>query len=300
MNNEGVRILTIDEMMDKLSYVFHVNNKDTDFVKMMRYPFSNTISAKQLVYQNLENGLKLRIMFNNRLFRLDSDDKANINYFSIRPVMPLSDIPDEVLKNAYHDETSRWCNVIKYGYFPQSLSRSANINMTKDYIDINGDRCAVYYKDADSNEKLISKFIDGKNQKEYFDLEPVEWIVDETHKIVISKKNLITNIPIELNAHSFEETTLYKWLNSEFLDILLRYEKDYYLESLHPLKLNLNMDLKPFLEVDDDEVQDADLDNTNEQVEEVLEDSFDSMVNEASKQMEEILGKGYTKKLIKK
>ena len=100
MNNEGVRILTIDEMMDKLSYVFHINNKDTDFVKMMRYPILSTISAKQLVYQNLENGLKLRIMFNNRLFRLDSDDKANINYFSIRPVMPLSDIPDEVLKNA--------------------------------------------------------------------------------------------------------------------------------------------------------------------------------------------------------
>ena len=63
---------------------------------------------------------------------------------------------------------------------------------------------------------------------------------------------------------------------------------------MNPLKLNLDIDVKPFFDVED-----------NEEVEivekvETIENDFDSMVNDASKQMEEILGNDYIKRLVKK
>lgn len=287
MYNASVRILTIEEAKE-CENILYYNNNDTDFVKKIRRAKANPfVNHKELIYQNNREWLEFRTMDGSDMSYLEDEDKIYINHFSVRPVMPISYIPDEVFKTATYDYRSNY-KVIKYGYFPQSISMSSNIEDTFDFIDIRNNRCRVYQKCADKNEKLISVLID--NVPEFFDLEPVEWFVDEELGIVISKKKIMTNIPIELGMLCFEDTTLYKWLNSEFLDILTRYERNYYLESLNPLKLNLDIDVKPFFDVED-----------NEEVEivekvETIENDFDSMVNEATKQMEEILGKSYCKK----
>ena len=174
-------------------------------------------------------------------FKMDDDgtivkvnDIAKTSGYGIRPVLPLDVIPKNVLRNAKEESGIK---VITYGRYPQNIVpetivrtfvNRALIN-DGDSFEIGGKYYSSYssYIEIPSNIKIQNLFNYSDEYKTvYFEVNPVEWYVDEKLGLAISKRVLVAGKSFhkDFNYHFFVETDLCNWLNKTFMKNLL--EKD--------------------------------------------------------------------------
>ncbi len=185
----------------------------------------------------------------------------------IRPVLNLKDIPPFCLED--EQEIIPGVSEFQFGYFPQTIMREDLDISSFEQLECFGRKFTYSFpekkNDIDNKHYVyISsalsmspiKIIKFNSSKTYIRIDPITWYADHRAGICVSKNVLIGSIPPE---------QIKKYLEDFFYQEINQFDPTVIIENnIMPVTNNENQ-------------------------------TFDNMVNDASKQMEEILGKSYTK-----
>ncbi len=272
-----IRLLTKDELFDnQLEIIKEIGRKafQTGFESRMTGRWSFTRSYADYYYD--DNGV-LKIVNEYG----DSVKNTSNMIAGIRPVLNLDIIPPSCIENA--KKLNHSTSEIKYGYFPSYFRNSKGLiiqpfergmksfNFTfAEEKDAELTKHLVYVGEPSTFDLVSPKYvylnspcrapISGE-MEDMAVVEPIAWYVDHDRRICISKNILMANIDI---------SNITNYLENVFLPEIVQF--DYCYDN----KYEFN-----YLDVNTD-------DNCL---------SFDDMVQSVGRQMEEITGKSYTKKL---
>lgn len=275
-----IRLLTKDELFDNpLEIIKETGRKayQTEFELRMTRGWSIARTCANYYYD--DNGV-LKIVNEYG----DSVQNTSNMIAGIRPVLNLDIIPTSCIENAkklnYHSTSE-----IKYGYFPsyfrnskgliiqpfESGMKSFNFTFAEEK-DAELTKHLVYLGEPSTFNLVSPKYvylnspysapISGE-MEDMAEVEPIEWYVDHDRRICISKYILMANIDI---------SNITNYLENIFLPEIVQF--DYCYDNKYELNSSDT----------DTNINDTCL-------------SFDDMVQSVSRQMEEITGKSYTKKL---
>ena len=262
--DNGIRILTEDEFkkmsvsierrvqMSDVAYYF--SNKNT---RMSYEPYLlETGSVPKIVkndgtiheFKALKMGQKFDVDLQGRVVAVPNYNFEILKKMGIRPVIPLSMIPKSITGNTI--------NNFSYGYYPiiildkldQDLITNMFLNDTYNKwgsITINGRQYHVIeIFTIEYGYRRIINLLEHHNKfkKEDFSdfttrdnvdymwsrLEQIEWTIDKNLGLAIADFIPMTDIDFNDTFYykSFKDTNLYKWLNSEFLDTIMRFEDE--------------------------------------------------------------------------
>ena len=136
-----------------------------------------------------------------------------------------------------------------------------------------------------------NNYIYKQDGKEFMwaELEHLEWIIDWEKEIAVSRNILMAGINFNntLNYNNFENTNLYRWLNTEFVNVIMMFE-DYKLINIDDLKDEnigsklFDNDVDYFSKKEDEKVS---LNNQK-----LSEMSTDDLILEATNMLQNIIG----------
>ena len=249
----GIRILTEDEMKKIFEDARYMTDVACAFGRLYQYgetmPYLIETGG---VPKFLDNYGNLKKFDNFKMVKKEGLALPVPNYdfnatkeYGIRPVIPLSFFPTDILKG--HNGS------LCYGYYPNSiLDEDAQREVSHSFfhetynyygtIKIHGNDYHVIEIFDKSNK--YKKYIDllevpnkvsrkgfcyakiGANKFMWAELEPIKWFIYEDFGIAVTQESLMAGIKFNdtFDYDSFEDTNLYKWLNTEFINTLMRFE----------------------------------------------------------------------------
>ena len=168
--------------------------------------------------------------------------------YGISPVIPLSCFPEDISKKSKEGE-----GIFYYGYYPNSIldedeQREVSLYFCHEKFNNYGT-----IKIHDNDYHVIEIFDKSNKYKKYIDLfeipnkvstngfyyskigtkkymwaklEPIKWIIYKEYGIAVAMESLMAGIKFNdtFDYDSFEDTNLYKWLNTEFINTLMKFE----------------------------------------------------------------------------
>lgn len=302
MKNDGIRILSEEEIEKSIlsSIGYHACRTDFCWVTFDS-DLSDILFYEYLVYRPNgysyvpSTGSFYRNNFSiNGYYEYGKEKAFQTKNIGIRPVIPLDLIPEKSLEKAYQLKDGVYR--ILYGLYPVPLVNKADYIFSRDknkmdvsfnilgreYSIYSGSIPSLLLKVDDRPLPDIPQFLGVNSNDAWFRIMPLTWFIDSDLKVAISQDILFAGVPIhhDLNYQTFEETNLYNYLNNEFKNNLMLFEKNKLFETENYVPIE---------------------DKTIGKKEAILDDNitFEDIVMNAQKQMDEILGKSYTKKINK-
>ena len=246
--DNGIRILTEDEFkkmsvsierrvqMSDVAYYF--SNKNT---KMSYEPYLlETGSVPKIVkndgliheFKAIKMGQKFDVNLQGRVVAVPNYNFEILKKMGIRPVIPLSMIPESIANNT--------TNYFSYGFYPVNIPKQADQDLItvmflsssySSLYSIKLDGKSYYAIEIYTPEHGIQKFINLKEHTHKFtedeymwaELKRIEWAIDRDLGLAIANFIPMTNIDFNNTFYykSFKATNLYKWLNGEFLNTIM-------------------------------------------------------------------------------
>ncbi len=211
-----------------------------------------------------------------------SPKKMNDLYLGIRPAVKYSDIKNQVDGKKISDKE---VTEVEYGEYPQTICdkkletelekmyRENTITKTEKKYTVNSneffspEQIDEYCYNGNkyirfiANRDIIRTKLSNKQYIEFgkpywIKVEPITWMIDEEQDLAVSKKLLITGIPFDNDyKENFEETEIYKYLNTYFINEIIAEKKikeknklDEIEEELKSLSLQELQELRNILE----------------------------------------------------
>ena len=275
-----IRLLTKDELFDNpLNFISAYDKvaKPTDFARL-----TGCMIVNDCAWYYIEDNGVINVI--NHDGKRIIDDVSSC-YAGIRPVLDVDVIPPVYLDNA-EEVIPGAISKIKFGYFPLCSISTDEINIKqlekdgqKFYFNFASKTCRflgkhfVYVEDSNNIFPVKVVYLESsseKNKERYgmIRVAPITWYVDHEKRICISKYVLIGNIYID---------NIKNYLENIFLPQIIQFDYCFNIRD----EFNLFDDNK----------------NINTSFNDNIPLSFDDMIMEAQKQMDEISGKSYTKKI---
>ena len=251
--DNGIRILTEDEFkkmsvsierraqMSDVAYYF--SNKN---MRMCYEPYLlETGSVPKIVkndgliheFKAIKMGRKFDVNLQGRVVAVTNYNLNLLKQMGIRPVIPLSMIPENIANNT--------TNYFSYGFYPVNIPKQADQNLItvmflssscNSLYSIKLDGKSYHAIEIHTPEHGIQKFINLKEHTHKFtednlvhseymwaELKRIEWAIDRDLGLAIANFIPMTNIDFNNTFYykSFKDTNLYKWLNGEFLNTIM-------------------------------------------------------------------------------
>ena len=257
--NNGIRILTEDEINEMYLRAEGMSDTACAFGGLMQLSLDmpyliekcsvpKFIDSEGVIkeFRKFKMGKKFGGVKQESIVEVQNYDFNDTKKYGIRPVIPLSFFPEDDLENCK-------TRFLAYGYYParildektQSEVSHSFLHETYNYygtIKIHGNDYHVIEIFDKSNK--YKKYIDllevpnkvsrkgfcyakiGTNKFMWAELVHILWAIDRKLGIAVAQKSLMAGIKFNdtFDYDSFEDTNLYKWLNTEFINTLMKFE----------------------------------------------------------------------------